>query len=148
LAFALSLFLLPQFLFANGKKITTIVLDAGHGGADVGAPGQYSYEKEITLAVALRVGKMINDSLKDVKVVYTRTSDVYPALKERHEIANQSKGDLFISIHVNATAGTTTRVKSGYKTVKKGKKRVKVPVYKTIRNKQTSASGTETYVLG
>ncbi len=138
----------PIVIFANGKKITKIVLDAGHGGSDVGAPGSFSYEKEITLAVALRVGKLINDSLKDVQVIYTRTTDIYPPLKDRHEIANQAKGDLFISIHVNATAGTTKRIKTGYKTVKKGSKRVKVPVYKTVRNKQTTASGTETYVLG
>ena len=146
----LSLFicLTPCLVFANGKKISKIVLDAGHGGKDAGAPGQYSHEKEVTLAVTLRLGKILNDSMKDVQVVYTRTSDVYPSLIERHQIANQSNGDLFISIHVNATAGTVRRVHTGYKTVKKGKKRVKVAVYKTIRNKTTEASGTETYVLG
>ena len=140
--------LTPCLVFANGKKISKIVLDAGHGGKDAGAPGQYSHEKEVTLAVTLRLGKILNDSMKDVQVVYTRTSDVYPSLIERHQIANQSNGDLFISIHVNATAGTVRRVHTGYKTVKKGKKRVKVAVYKTIRNKTTEASGTETYVLG
>jgi N-acetylmuramoyl-L-alanine amidase len=144
----LTLFVLPVSLFAGGKKITKIVLDAGHGGHDVGARGQYSYEKDLALAVTLRVGKLIHDSLKGVEVLYTRTSDVYPTLVDRHEVANKSNADVFISIHVNATPGTTTRVRTGYKTVKKGKRRVKVPVYKTTHSRVTQANGTETYVLG
>lgn len=148
LLFVFTILLAPQLIFAAGKKITTVVLDAGHGGHDGGAKGQFSYEKDLTLAITLRVGKMIKDSLKDVNVVYTRTSDIYPTLSERHEIANRANGDVFISIHINATAGTVTRVQQGYKTVKKGKKKVQVPVYKTIRNRTTKASGTETFVLG
>jgi N-acetylmuramoyl-L-alanine amidase len=144
----LTLFGLPVSLFAGGKKITKIVLDAGHGGHDVGARGQYSYEKDLALAVTLRVGKLVRDSLSGVNVLYTRTSDVYPTLVDRHEVANKSNADLFISIHVNATPGTTTRTLSGYRTVKKGKKRVKVPVYKTTHSRVTQANGTETYVLG
>ena len=140
--------LLPQTSYAYGKKITKIVLDAGHGGSDPGAVGKYSQEKNLALAIALRVGKMINDSLRDVQVIYTRTTDVFPRLQERHEIANQSGGDLFVSIHINATAGRTERVLSGHRYVGKGKKRRKVPVYRTIRHRETSASGTETYVLG
>src|SRR5690606_11791710 len=96
----------------------------------------------------LRVGKIIKDSLKDVQVIYTRTSDIYPTLTERHEIANRANGDLFISIHINSTAGTVTSVQQGYKTVKKGGKRVKVPAYKTVRNRCTQPTGTETYVIG
>ena len=138
----------PQALFATGKKISKIVLDAGHGGHDPGARGQYSNEKTLTLAVTLRLGKIIRDSMKDVSVLYTRTSDVYPTLVERHEVANKANADLFISIHVNSTAGTVTRVFEGYKTVKKGKRRVKTPVYKTVRSRTTSAHGTETFVLG
>jgi N-acetylmuramoyl-L-alanine amidase len=147
LLFSLAIFN-PLFTSAAGKKITKIVLDAGHGGKDVGARGQYSNEADLTLAVTLRLGKMIKDSLKGLDVIYTRTTDIYPSLKERHEVANRSNADLFVSIHVNATAGTTTRVQSGYKTVKKGKKRVQQPVYRTIHNRQTKARGTETYVLG
>lgn len=148
LFFVLITLAIPQFVSANGKKITKIVLDAGHGGHDAGAHGQISYEKNLTLGITLRLGKIIRDSMKDVQVIYTRTSDVYPTLTERHEIANRSNGDLFISIHINSTAGTVTRVQQGYKTVKKGKKKVKVPAYKTIRNRFTKASGTETFVLG
>lgn len=141
-------FLAPTFLFAAKKRITKIVVDAGHGGHDVGARGQYSMEKDLTLAVSLRVGKMIQDSLQGVEVLYTRTTDIYPKLYERHAIANEAKADLFISIHVNSTAGTFTRVQTGTRTVKKGKKRTKVPVYKTIHNRTGRAVGTETYVLG
>ncbi len=138
----------PLHADAKGKKISKIVLDAGHGGRDGGARGQFSYEKDLTLAVALRVGKMIQDSMKDVKVYYTRTSDVYPSLVERHEVANRAEADLFVSIHVNATAGRTERYQAGTRRVKKGKRYVTVPVYKTVHHKETSTSGTETYVLG
>ncbi|HRO43092.1 MAG TPA: N-acetylmuramoyl-L-alanine amidase [Flavipsychrobacter sp.] len=148
LFFVFTIFCAPQLVSANGKKVSKIVLDAGHGGHDGGARGQISNEKTLTLAIALRVGKIIRDSLKDVQVIYTRTSDVYPTLPERHQIANKANGDLFISIHINATAGTVTRVQQGTRIVKKGKKKVKVPVYKTIRNRFTQATGTETFVLG
>lgn len=139
---------LPVASFAVGKKISKIVIDAGHGGKDIGARGQFSTEKDLTLAVSLRVGKMITDSLKGTQVLYTRTSDVYPTLPDRHEVANQAKADLFLSIHVNSTAGTTTRVQTGTRTVKKGKRKVQVPVYRTIHNRTGNATGTETYVLG
>ena len=136
------------FAGATGKKISKIVIDAGHGGQDAGARGQFSNEKDLTLAVSLRVGKMISDSLRNTEVLYTRTTDIYPKLYERHEVANQAKADLFISIHVNSTAGTNTRVKTGTRLVKKGKRKVSVPVYRTIHNRTGTATGTETYVLG
>lgn len=135
-------------VFATGKKITKIVLDAGHGGHDAGARGQISYEKNLTLGIVLRLGKILRDSLKDVQVIYTRTSDIYPSLAERHEIANRADADLFLSIHINATPGTTTRTFAGYKTVRRGKKRVKTAVYRTVHHRETGANGTETYVLG
>jgi N-acetylmuramoyl-L-alanine amidase len=138
----------PALVSANGKKISKIVIDAGHGGSDNGARGKFSNEKDLTLAVALRVGKMIKDSMKPVQVLYTRTSDVYPSLQERNEIANRAAADLFISIHVNSTADKIKRIPAGTRTVKKGKKRVKQQVYKTIRIHETEAHGTETYVLG
>jgi len=148
IAFLLLLSSIPSLVLANGKKVTKIVLDAGHGGSDPGARGQFSNEKDIALAVTLRLGRLLKDSLKDVQVVYTRTTDVYPTLSERHEIANQANGDVSLSIHVNSTAGTVSRVKTGYRTVKRGGKRVKQAVYKTIRHRETSANGTESYVLG
>jgi N-acetylmuramoyl-L-alanine amidase len=139
---------LPVFGFANGKKISKIVIDAGHGGHDGGAHGQYSQEKNLTLAIALRVGRIMSDSMKDVQVIYTRTSDIYPTLVERHEIANRAKADLFISIHINSTADRIERIAAGTRTVGKGKRKKHITVYKTIRHHETATRGTETYVLG
>lgn len=148
----LSLFLtaiLCHSTYANGKKVTKIVVDAGHGGQDVGARGKYSMEKDIALKVSLRLGKMIADSMRDVQVIYTRTTDEYPSLVDRHEIANKANADLFLAIHVNSTADKITKVFEGYRTVKRGKKKVKQKVYKIIRNhEQYTSYGTETYVLG
>ncbi len=79
-----------------------VVIDAGHGGHDPGCHGGHSKEKEVTLSVALKLGKMIEDSLKDVKVVYTRKTDKFIELSERSNIANKNNADLFISIHCNA----------------------------------------------
>lgn len=139
--------LLSSPTFAQ-NKLSKIVIDAGHGGKDPGARGAYSQEKDLTLAVALKLGKIITDSLPDLKVIYTRTYDYYPSLKDRHEIANQAKADLFISIHINSTAARKEVIRTGYKYVGKGKKKKKVPTYKTIYHRETSTQGTETYVLG
>jgi N-acetylmuramoyl-L-alanine amidase len=143
----ITLVTLPLALFAQ-NKVNRIVLDAGHGGKDPGAIGAISNEKTITLAVVLRLGKIISDSLPSVKTIYTRTTDVYPSLKERHEIANQANGDLLISVHVNSTAPRKETIRTGTRSVGKGKKKRQVPVYKTIYHRETSTSGTETYVLG
>lgn len=83
----------------------TLVIDAGHGGKDPGAMGNGAKEKNINLAVALALGKLVEDNCKDVKVVYTRKTDVFVELNERANIANKAKADLFISVHTNATAG-------------------------------------------
>lgn len=146
----IAIFTVPMNSFGQNKALKKVVLDAGHGGRDPGTPAYKlnKNEKDIALDIVLKLGKLINDSLKSVSVVYTRTTDVYPELKERHAIANNAKGDLFISVHVNATAGTKTRVPNGFTYVGKGKKRKKVQQYKTIVNRETQATGTETYVLG
>jgi N-acetylmuramoyl-L-alanine amidase len=83
----------------DGKWI--IVIDAGHGGKDSGAPGSFSMEKNINLAIALKTGEYLEENLKNVKVVYTRSDDSFVALKERPKIANRHNADLFISIHSN-----------------------------------------------
>ena len=83
----------------------TLVIDAGHGGKDPGALGKRGKEKNINLAVALAVGRLVEDNLKDVKVVYTRQKDVFVELDERARIANRAKADLFVSIHTNALPG-------------------------------------------
>lgn len=86
-----------------GQSFSTIVIDAGHGGKDPGTVYGSVLEKDITLGVALQLGKMIREQMPGVKVVYTRDKDVAVALKQRGEIANKAKADLFLSIHVNAT---------------------------------------------
>lgn len=90
------------------SKPFTIVIDAGHGGKDPGAVGQISKEKDINLKVALAVGKLAEANLKDIKVIYTRKTDVFVELDERAKIANDAKADLFLSIHTNASAGNKT----------------------------------------
>jgi len=139
----------PSFLYAgNGKRITKIVLDAGHGGKDIGARGKFSMEKDLTLDIVLRLGRMIKENLPDVEVIYTRTSDEYPSLVDRHEIANKAQADLFIAVHINSTADRIERRLIGHKTVRHGRKRVKQPIYQVIRHHEGVMQGTETYVLG
>ena len=138
----------PFLLSAKGKTISKIVIDAGHGGKDIGAQGAFSKEKDITLAVTLKLGKIFADSMKSVQVIYTRTTDAYPTLQDRHEIANQANADLFLAIHVNSTPFTYTRVQEGYKTVKRHHKTVRQPIYRQIKHHETKRSGVETYVLG
>ena len=89
---------------ADGVKV--IVLDAGHGGKDSGAVNGRVYEKDLTLNLVLRVGSLIESRLPDVKVVYTRKTDTALTLKERSDIAHKAKGDLYLSIHVNAAGKT------------------------------------------
>lgn len=109
-------FVLP--VVQGSEKAFTVVIDAGHGGKDPGARGTIINEKVINLGVALKLGSLISEKHNDVKVVYTRRSDVFIELDERANIANRNKADLFISIHTNA--------------VKRG----------------SAVTGTETYTLG
>ncbi len=90
-------------------KIDKVVIDAGHGGKDPGTMGKHVDEKDIALAIALKVGKLISDNLKDVKVIYTRKTDVFVELFRRAQIANKAKADLFISIHCNANKSTVAK---------------------------------------
>jgi len=140
---------------ATSKILRTIIIDPGHGGKDVGARGDFSTEKEICLDVSLKLGKMIQEKYPDVRLLYTRTEDVYPTLYERADFANNNKGDLFICVHVNSARDQVKRELIGYKTVVsyvgKGSKRKKVtrkvPQYKTTRL-PSQAKGTETYIWG
>jgi N-acetylmuramoyl-L-alanine amidase len=137
------------------KLLKTIIIDPGHGGSDGGARGQYSNEKDICLAVSLKLGKMIQKEFPDIKVLYTRTSDTYPALHYRADFANNNKGDLFLCIHVNSAPSQKKSEIVGYKTVTyyegKGKNRKKktkeVPQYRYYSIPST-AKGTETYIWG
>ncbi|MFR9165147.1 MAG: N-acetylmuramoyl-L-alanine amidase family protein [Dysgonomonas sp.] len=110
------------FLIISGKLAAadfTVVIDAGHGGKDGGAVRGKTKEKDINLAIALNLGRLIEDNYKDVKVVYTRKADVFVELKRRAEIANKAQANLFISIHTNSTEA-----------------------------KITNAAGADTYILG
>ena len=86
----------------NSTNIKTIVIDPGHGGKDSGTLGTKRfkiYEKHVALAVSLKLGNYIAEEFPDVKIIYTRDTDVFLELNERTEIANKSNADLFISIH-------------------------------------------------
>jgi len=82
-------------------RLKTICIDAGHGGKDPGTVGKHVYEKDVVLSVALKLGKLIESQHKDIKIVYTRSKDVFIPLFKRAEIANKHDADLFISIHAN-----------------------------------------------
>ena len=93
---------------AKGKGLNVVVIDPGHGGKDPGAIGKTAKEKDIVLSVALKLGKLIKKNYPNVKVIYTRSTDVFIELNERANIANRNNADLFISIHVNSVDGSTS----------------------------------------
>ncbi len=95
-----------SIITAQNNKFTLIV-DAGHGGHDPGAMGSIIREKEINLAVALKFGELVNKNFNDVRVIYTRKTDVYLTLQERADIVNNNHADLFISFHTNAAKSSS-----------------------------------------
>ncbi len=96
-----SVFAAPLNAQKDGKTFK-VVIDAGHGGKDPGCLGTYSKEKDVALDVALKTGKLISDNCPNVKVIYTRSTDVFVELYNRAKIANNNHADLFISFHCNA----------------------------------------------
>jgi N-acetylmuramoyl-L-alanine amidase len=142
------------------QVLRTIIIDAGHGimadGGHNGAKGTYSYEDDICLAVSKKLVAMVKQEFPDVKVVETRPDKYIVALKERADIANANKGDLFISIHVNAMPPIRKSEFLGYKTetyyTKKGKKKIKhtkkVAQYRYYSVPNTAEKGTQTYIWG
>jgi N-acetylmuramoyl-L-alanine amidase len=170
-----SFFLLGVMLFfANGtvhaqgpKKIKTIIVDAGHGGADPGAYAEYegnlgSIEKNITLAITLKLVKILKEKMPDVNILPTRTTDITQSVREKADFANNNNGDLFVCIHADAVHLQTGSRIIGYKTENytttkhegKGKKRKKVVTHHTreVPIKQyfkipTKRKGTSTLIL-
>ena len=152
-------------LSAQKQSIKTIIVDAGHGGTAVGAKGLFSNEADIALDIAMKLGKRIEDELEGIKVVYTRTTKDLPggvtssrvANRLRAEMANEARGDLFISIHCNSTrqkaggwyakrvVGHKNKVVYTGKGSKRKRKTVKVPIYESYYVKNTR-HGTETYI--
>ena len=142
------------------QVLRTIIIDAGHGimpgGGHDGAKGTYSYEDDIALAIAKKLVASIKQEFPDIKVVETRPDKYKVDLHERADIANANKGDLFISIHVNAMPPIQKREFLGYKTevyyTKKGKKKIrhtrKVPKYRYYEVPNTAEKGTQTYIWG
>jgi len=100
--------------FWSQKSVQTIVIDAGHGGKDPGCHGKHSKEKHVCLSMAIKLGNLIKNKYPELKVIYTRETDVFVELAERANIANKAKADLFICIHANAASpaayGTETYV--------------------------------------
>lgn len=109
-------------LSADGaKKAFTIVIDAGHGGKDFGAPGKVTNEKTLNLRYALAFGRIIEQNCPDVKVIYTRKTDRFLELWQRAEIANKAKADLFVSVHINSLP--KGHIARGYQTYTLGRSR-------------------------
>ena len=138
-------------------SLRTVIIDPGHGGIDPGTHGLMSKEKNVALEISLKLGKALQREYPDLKIVYTRTKDQLPGnsrtirdgIRYRAELANREHGDLFICIHCNSNGEPAGRYSvqelSGYKTVGRGRKKHKVPVYVTrwITNNKT---GTATYI--
>jgi N-acetylmuramoyl-L-alanine amidase len=153
----------PETLKA--PKLRTIIIDPGHGGADHGTHGLISTEKDVALDISLKLGKAIQEEFPEIKIVFTRTSDVLPgggdeyrpALRVRAEIANKAKGDLFLCIHCNSNGhpagGYYAKRVIGHKrkTVyvgsgkRKRKKTINAPIYESywVKNEHI---GTESYI--
>ena len=141
--------------------LRTLIIDPGHGGIDPGARGSHSTEADVSLAVSLKFGKALEKEFPDLKIVFTRTTDVMPGnkrtkdegLRYRANLANESGGDLFIAIHCNSAPAIRHRQFVRNKTVSyytgKGKKRrkayKKVPQYRYWTS-PNPAHGTETYI--
>ncbi len=86
----------------HDSSVRVVVIDAGHGGKDPGCRGKNNTESKVALATALELGRIIKENMSDVKVIYTRQTDVFIELHERTRIANKNGADLFISIHCNS----------------------------------------------
>lgn len=119
---SLFIFIHDQANAQSSKKLKTIIVDAGHGGTDAGATGQYenslrSKEKDITLAISKRVVSELKKQLPELNIVPTRTTDIYQNPREKANIANEAKGDLFLCIHADSGPLKTGRRQVGTKTV-------------------------------
>lgn len=135
------------------SKLRTVVIDAGHGGKDGGCRGKYSNEKDVTLAIALKLRQTLQEAMPDIKIVMTRTTDVFDPPPVKANKANSAGGDLFISIHCDFAPAIRHSERIGYKTqayyTGKGKSRKKhtrkVPKYR-YWSTPNPAKGASTYI--
>jgi N-acetylmuramoyl-L-alanine amidase len=142
------------------QVLKTIVIDAGHGimpnGGYNGARGTYSYEDEISLSVSKKLVAMIQKDIPELRIIETRPTRYITSLRDRADMANQNRGDLFVSIHVNAMPPIQKKELAGYKNevyyTGKGKNKKKqtrkVPQYRYYEVPNTSVRGTQTYIWG
>jgi N-acetylmuramoyl-L-alanine amidase len=135
------------------QPLKRIVIDAGHGGSDGGARGKYSNEKDICLAIALKLEKMMGEAIPDVEIAMTRRNDVYDNVTKKAEIANSFKGDLFLCIHANSADPIRHSEFVGYKTETyyKGKGKKKKKYTRKVKDYRywtspNPARGTETFI--
>lgn len=170
--FALGVIISTGFLFSYKsfpeipvKSIQTIIIDPGHGGIDPGARGLISTEANVSLVVSLKLGNLIEQTFPDIKVIYTRTTDVMAGNKKNKDegnryravFANESGGDLYISIHCNSAGrhaggwyekvvvGKTAKTRMVKRKGKKVKQTYYVYQYETVW-KENTAKGTESYI--
>lgn len=135
MATAVTLLLATSFtsiIRPENKKIKVVCIDAGHGGKDPGCHGDFAKEKDVALSIALKLGRYIEKNYPEVKVVYTRKTDVFVELNERANIANRNNADLFICIHCNSACVRKKNPSTGK--------------YRDYCNEE--AHGAETYVMG
>ena len=163
-----SILILSNSAFSQSpRKIKTIIIDPGHGGQDHGAKGEYegtlgSLEKDITLAISMKLVEYLKKAMPDVNIIPSRTTDVYMSVHEKAKFANEHHGDLFVCIHADAVDLKTGSRIVGYKNetyythryVGKGKSRKKVSTKHTRRvaikhyyKIPTSRKGTSTLIL-
>jgi N-acetylmuramoyl-L-alanine amidase len=147
-----SSFLLTDKEPVQKQALKKIVIDAGHGGADFGASGGFSREKDIALSIALKLEKMLETEMPEIDVVMTRRTDVFDNPRRKAQIANEANGDLFVCIHVNQGGGPIRHSEFiGYKTEtyyrKKKKYTRKVKDYRYWYT-PNPAKGTETFIYG
>lgn len=151
----------------SAKKIKTIIIDPGHGGSDPGARGEYegtlgSVEKNITLAISMKLVAELKKQMPDVNIIPTRTTDVYHSVTQKAKFANDNNGDLFVSIHADAVAlktgsritghKTETYYKTSYTGKGKARKKVRTKHTREVPIKQyykipTTRKGTSTLIL-
>lgn len=135
------------------NPIKTIIVDAGHGGREPGARGAYSTEAELTLKFSLKVAELLRDELPGIKILESRTTDVFHNVREKADFANKNNGDLFVCIHVNSAPAIRHSKITGYRNrvyyTGKGNNRKKHVKKEPIYQRWTTPNprmGTETYV--